>query len=509
MTYSSDHPDRDYAELTGFSIDADTSSTADPEGKVTPKPRWPSNPIVQLLSVAVVVGTGTFGLYSLVAGFGSKPDTAVLPDKETSADVTTDYTGSPDGALKTDLAFGDQSDDLAALADMPAENAATNQPKKTPEKPAISSPPPAPQATTPVRYTAARPVPQPAVARSAPLAPTPAVTPAPAAASANVQPDAAPPENNAEPLASPSPALSPAEPFMVTVISGTTAPAILEQPAIANASLSLKTRVRLTQPLTTASGAIALPAGTLLIADVVSQDGNTAWLEAIAIVIDDAEHPLASGAVLGMPITGPWQRERPAEQADGINFEQILLTGAIASLDLDRDDFLGGVALDILGQLNEQQTAELQTQLEAEGAWILPSDTELVVHINETLELPELESAASKTETPVLSAPSDRATLLASLGPEPATTQTIELTPGHPETFRLSAPDEPIVQAWLSEPAINLTFDQPLFSGNARVIRAIAPKDTTAAEVMLDVITAEDDGQKRWHRIVFRPASKP
>ena len=503
MSYSPEHPDQSLIELSGFRLDDDASTETDITPETEPKPGWTSNPIIQLAAVGLVVGGISFGLYSLVSGIGPMADSDELPEGRPSFEQAVEPEVSPDGHLKADLAFGEQRDDIAAIENS-SDETADSQPNKTATTTALVQSAPRSVVATPARQVSAtvappapRPQPQPP---SAPIPPVPAPERSPATAVAEPpSPSTDAPEATPE-LTIADDTISP-EPAVMTVISGTTAQAVLEQSAIANADLPLKTRLRLIEPLKTASGETVLPVGTLLIAEVVTQGGQTVWLEVTAAVIEDAEYPLADQAVLAMGLDGPWQRERPRNQAAGIDFGQILVTGAIAGLGLDRDDFLSGVVLDILDQLSEQDIAELRTALEAQGAWVIAAGAELVVHVNEVLELP-----ASAPEIPTLSASSDRAAILANLGPSPATTKTLALTPGHPEILRLGAPNEPIIHAWLSAPeAVSLTFDRPLSSGNARLIRAVMVEGQGSDPITLDVITASPAGKNRWHRIVFEP----
>lgn len=520
------HYDNTYlAELTGFQLSKPErlpdNNTQEPGSASR---RWTSNPVVHLLVVGSGVGLVCLCLMqmtdSLTLTQKTAPDPLLTAEEENTLTPIRDDSGD----IKTGLAFGNQSDDIAALADLPVES---TTPDKTPATPSAPSP---------VRTVPARATMQPVSVSSPPLL----AAPLPVAATAATPPVAmpitgqpatpallAPTTENAQ---SPDeetdgPTNDNTDPAHVveienqqtlTVLSGETATAQVETPFAAG--VPLKGQLRLTAPLKTPGGDSALAADALLIAEAVaSADGNNAYFRITSAIVNGEEVPLLPDAVVAFRTDGLLHNDsaRSRDRSGGIDLEQILLTGGLAALDIDDDSLLGGIALDILGQLEEQETLRLEAALQAEEVWEIPAGTELIVRVNETLTLPVPENSAPlpSAPAPVLSS-FEPSTLVASddiphsligFGSLPSSEVTVVLhrETGKPISFLRR--NETISEVFLDDPTmVTLDYDKPLESGEAALIYAVLTDESEVDATTLDVVTETAAGNRRWHRFTLQ-----
>lgn len=373
------------ATLANFRLE--DPETSDPGSNVLPdlaaSQSWTTNPLVHLAVVGALAGAVSLGLAHFAGDIFQKTDSTSeeAPANEPSQETVQE---SDSGQIKSELAFGAQSEDLAALnAAIPsaveADSLAASATSTT--SPTAPTPPPA---VTPVRPAVST---RPAPAVSPPTAPTPIA--------AAVIPRALPEEilnRPSEPaLTVESPEESSLAAPTVTVTTGTRVRGILVDSLMVASDLAIRGLVQLSEPLVTTTGTVALPAETVLIAEV-SQNGlstDTVYLQITGYILNGAEISLPVDAVVALGPAGPLQNPNPvvAEQ-NGLDLEQILLTGAISSLGIDSNDFLGGVALDLLGQLAQQDTTRLQAALQQPNTWVIPAGTEVVVHVNQAITVP-------------------------------------------------------------------------------------------------------------------------
>ncbi|MDB9526955.1 hypothetical protein PN498_13225 [Oscillatoria sp. CS-180] len=504
MEHSTEDPDKYYLELASFRIDEEPSdpddSVPEEEDSKEKSRRWSSNPLVHLAVVATVVATFCFGLYMLVGNIGPKAESEPPLEERDDTALSSESEGVDDGPVKTDLAFGQQSDDLLSLDDTSQENATETSETSADQRTATTVSTTSRQQSVPaapIRRVSSSPPspPPPPISRPLPVTPASAPQVTPSSESATVS----------EPViaALPSPLLVEPEDTLaldtLTVISGETIMAELEQPTIIGLTLPLKTRLRLTEPLEFPQGEVVLPTGSVLIGEARTDGQQSAWIELTAAVIGHEEYPLPDQAVIAMGENGPWQRQTP-EADNGLNLEQILLTGAIATLDLDQDDFLSGIVLDVLGQLSEREAAQVREALEAEQVWIIPGETEAILHINQSLELPVLEtpSTAFPESTPNGAKGSE------DINAYPAPAVNIALKPDTPHVIRFVQTQDVIVQAWVSDPTmVRLRYDWPLETGYTRAIYTTLKEDSSATSTVLHVLTASNTGKRRLHRFTL------
>lgn len=604
MNYSIPHTDDSLAALLNFDLDGTdnkvaTESASDVDttisvNSLTKRPLT-NNPIFQIGVVSAGVGGLFLGL-AMMAGNVTLPGGKKPPEQPTASKSAFSENTMPadsNGEIKTGLAFGQEADDLAALSDLSnsAEgesatdstndtttnaSSASRSPTRylagystsSPGRPVVAAPAQVPASrvvSSPVRYTAPPPSPvRPAVSAvvrsTTPAAPSVTATPEsskpdqnsipsqPATASSTVAEaeETAAIDQTPQPPTASAPSAS-----NLTLASGTTATAVVENSILVAGDIPLKNQVRLTAPLTTARGNIALPTGTILIAEAVESTQGTAYLHITGALLEGAEHPFPVEAMVALGAAGQLQSNNSDPSRDsGLDVEQAILTGAIAGLDIDSDDVLGGIALDILGQVTERNETRRQDSLQQATSWVIPAQTALTVHVNSPITVPissadtlpsaPLEStdsiatpipatpessvptaalltsevsavdATDSVATVVEEEPSNTASLVASagepdslvgIGSVPSSSATVVLRPETGNLISFLQRDETIINAWVSNEAmVKLTFDQPLESGESAVIRTYLKQNTTAKTACLDVITQSPSGARHWRR---------
>lgn len=511
---SNSYSDRDLALLAGFQL-TEEDVYAPSNEPITAMPAsqesWADNALIQLAAVGGVVGLLTLTVALFVQTLFTRPASEVadvLPRDEASALASTG--GDDMGAIKADLAFGEQGRELEALTTQPEQPAPTPVPAPSPSpipepRPARPSPPVrqyAPQAPPP-----ARPVATVSISEPAPAAP---------AVEEVEEPETSP---DPEPTV-PSEAVSeeppePPQPPPVTLLTGSRAAAVLQTPLAVSRGLAMRGLVKLTEPLRAADGSIALPTDTLLVVQAPGNQNALTHLTVTAVILDNREHALSSESILALPGSGPFTDAAPTrERETALNIEAALLTGLVGVLDIDDSRFLAGTALDIAEQLTRQQTAEVEAALARAQAlgMVIPAETELLIHINSTVSLPapkaaeaiaslhqrfpngatppNLEDAQAAVET---AAP---ATIAPRLNEYVAT-----VSAGHGETVNFLERGETLVRVWLDDPEfIAVDYDAPIASGAAGILHIRLLPESTARSTVLTVVTRTAEGSHRLHR---------
>lgn len=351
----------------------------------------------------------------------------------------------------------------------------------------------------------------------------------------------------------------------VTIPIGTNVAAVVETPILVGQLPGLKSQLRLTEAITSFTGEVLLPKNTLLIAESitgsatgatgVSRDNGAAYLRIIGAVMqqgsgsEQAFIPFPSDAAIALArneagtgelFRGPQVLQRSAQGAKqgGFDLQRALVAGAIATMDLDSDSVLGGVAIDVLGQLGNKQQPRVQTPQPAaqQPSWTIPVGTELLVFTNQPVQVPALiqrpkavikqplnpgndqetvlvsadaiaappaAPSLSGTTSPISTSPTS--TSLVGFGSVPTSTVPVVLRPDASKTLSFLTRHETILSAWVSNPEMaTLAYDQPLTSGKAAVIQVqlnpATKPETKHATADLDVITTTASGKRRWHR---------
>lgn len=445
-----------------------------------------NSPWSKLMFVALALGAGVLILGLVLLGFQSKwrnsqtQATAQAPAKEAtqaSPSSTVDPTQQQEvGDLKTKEALGRQATalDQSTTATIPTESTASKGVSTSTEKPSSpSSPPPAPSP----RYRAPSPSPSPvhSVAptytaparsaaapkadpydqwqtastagsygqviytanRSAPPATTPSM--ASASASSDAQPDAAQPDappvhpdlsNNEQALyeADAAAILSGVPSQIATITTGTTAAATLVTPVVWAQDLDQDQQpqrfgIQLSQPLLTADGSPALPAGTQMVAQVDTiSDSGLVELSVQAVV-----EPTASGNKLvpvppgALDIQGQGGNPLMAENYhsnDGRLSDlntQVGIIGALSkvgellnrpsnsttvsspyisstSVSNGNTNIIGGLLEGGFGALQDQVTQQDQQEIKAilsrPNVWYVSAGQPLQVFVNSTFQVP-------------------------------------------------------------------------------------------------------------------------
>lgn len=463
---SSLNNDDDYlAHLANFRLHDDASSNASEASwpEQSSNQSWLANPLIQLGVVGSCTGLLALSLFlvlNAIMNNGPTPNPNDLTEEKT--DTGAQQPSYENGAVKTSLAFGEQADALAALS----------TPPETPKSPEPSVP-------TVIESSApiTRPVPPPV--RRSPLPLPAAVNPVTVpVAEVNPQIESEPSETHDAAIASLPPAIADdvTEESLITLITGTRATAIVETPILATANSALAGQVRLTETLLAADGSMALPSGTLLIAS--TQNGR---LQITGYVHNNQEHDLPPDAIVALDAQGVLlQPPTATPNRNRLNWERVLLTGALGALELERDDFLTGVGLDILNQITEQDAPHPDER----EVWLIPTDTAVIVHVNSPVSLPKLPSQ-TPDDAPSAASP----------------VNSIVLYPNTPHDISYSITDETVMDAWVDTPElVTIDYDPPLVTGDAQTIYLNLTGDSPASHGRFLVITQTSDGTFRWHR---------
>lgn len=468
-TSSLNNNDDYLAHLANFRLHDDASSNA-PEASWSEHPSkqsWLANPLIQLGVVGSCTGLLALSLFLVLnAIMNNGPTTSPNDLTEETTDTFAQQPNYENGAVKTSLAFGEQADALAALS----------TPSETPRAPEPSVP-----AVIESSAPITRPIPPPV--RRSPLPLPAAVNPiAVPVAEVNPQIESESSEIHDAAIAS-SPLVTTddvTESPWITLITGTRATAVVETPILATANSALAGQIRLTEPLLAADGSMALPAGVLLIAS--THDGR---MQITGYVHNNQEHDLPPNAILALDAEGILLQSPPTiPNRNRLNWERVLLTGALGALELERDDFLTGVGLDILDQITEQNVPNPDER----EAWLIPTDTALIVHVNSPVSLPKITSQ-TPYDAPPAASPVD----------------SIVLYPNTAHDISYSITDETVMDAWLDKPElITIDYDQPLVTGDAQTIYLNLTENSPASHGRFLVITRTSDGTFRWHRYDLR-----
>ena len=512
------YDDSSLRKLTGFQID-DAGAKADTKTPDTRSPRrWTANPLIHLSVVASGVGLVCLCLMHVTGSLTLTKKQAPDPLLTTEEELTITRSGDDSGNIKTGLAYGRQSDDIAALADLPATSTASAAPVPPPAK-ALPVQAAARQVSSPPRAAAPLPEAVPPVAIAAGgTGNTPAVaTPDPTSTEQLQTEQSEPPLNDDT---DPAQTAEDEDEKTTLVLSGETVTAKVETPFLVAAGLPLKGQLRLTAPLTTPAGDIALATDTLLIAETMtSGDGNSAYFRVTSAIVNGEEYSLPPEAVLALGTDGLLRNDnaQPERSDGGINLGQALLTGGLAALDIEGDSLPGGIALDILEQLGEQETLRFEAALQAEETWEIAAGTELVLHVNQPLTLPAPDHPAplpsapapvrSSSHLPDPNLPADASIphSLIGFGSVPSSEVTVVLHGETGETISFLRRKETISEIFLDDPAmVALSYDRPLDSGEAGLIYAVLRDESEAAATTLNVVTETIAGHRRWHRFTLQ-----
>lgn len=516
---SSDHRTPTYsneqlAELAGFSnVDDNQTETESPfslaEELEDSKPSFASNPLLRLAVVATGAGALFLTLYALVENVKLPQTTAdkPVPVQTENTAPTTDN----NGIIKTGLAFGDASNDLAALSETEQAEEANDESNTTNATAATSPaatptvrPTPVVTQATPVMYRA--PVPAPSSAPTPMRVVAPPAPIMPSSLDTVALPTEPPPlpateaESSDEPEGlSEQPESQPQEETLPTraIPTGSRVDAELTTSVFVSSGVSIPARMRLTEPLTTAQGEQVLATGTELIAKVVNTSGGI-YLLVTGALINDTEHPFEEEAMIALGAEGLLQNPNGGTTSDnrnGIDIEEALVTGAIATLDIDGDDLLRGLGLSVLDQLMRRDERPVQ---QASEAWAIPEATPLRVYTTAPITLPVSESS-SATQSLIDSAGASDS--LIGFGSVPTSFIKMVLRPDENKTIDFLRRGETVVSVTLDDDAmVSLTFDQPLESGQTGLLHAALKPKSTAKTTHLDVVTVGSNRARHWHR---------
>ncbi len=504
------------AELTGFQLqDNELDESAFPEEQLE-NSDYPlsSNPLLQIGVVALGTGLLCLGMAYLVGNVSLPKTTEPEPSSGKTETPYLEENSDDTGAIKTRLAFGEESDDLASLS-LPEEQKDTQEQKTAPSSTTTTRTVVQPAPATPVNYTPSRATPAPAPITRPPVMPPSVQTNAPAAVFAPTTPPATvpqPPVNNqadevpippvpSEPTQTESiPQTPPEEEEIetITIPSGSSATVTVDTPVLISSDVAIKSRIKLNEPLKAADGQVVLPADTILIVEPLNT-ASGAHLDVFSVFIDGAEQALPNDSVIALGLTGLLQHpDRRQSNGDsiGIDVNQAVLTGAIAALDIDGDSVVGGILADVMRQRSEQTTVAEQPAL---SDWILPVGTELMLHVNEPVSLPVTSTASVSDKSLIETA--GLPTSLVGFGSVPDYSVDVVLQAGETKTIGFVQRGETVVHTQLSnEDLAVVSYDRPLKSGQTGLLHIQPLPDAVDKSGHLDVITTGSDGKRHWHR---------
>ena len=210
------------------------------------------------------------------------------------------------------------------------------------------------------------------------------------------------------------------------------------------------------------------------------------------------EHPIAEESVIALSVEGLFQSPHSniaSTNQNRIDIEEALVTGAIAAMDIDGDDVIGGLALSVLDQLTRRDETPVQQLTQT---WTIAEATPLKVYTTAPVALPIAESVTAKaTLLESVEAPQS----LIGFGNAPTSLIKMVLRPEESKTIDFHRRGERIVSATLEdEEMVSLSFDQPLESGQTALLHTALKPSASAETTNLDVVTVSANGIRQWHR---------